>query len=352
MDKGGESAMKMRFCVTFLTGLLIIGFLSSVFTQPDNNGKIAFVSSRDKTVQIYTMNVDGSNQERVSNNDCVCFFPKWSPCGDKIAFTLDCGILDVYVMNSDGSNSRSLTRSLFHSTIPPDCEWSAWSPDGKKIAFVVGAYIYVIDGDGSTIQRSYTFASYPWSPAWSPDGKKIAFALGGPGLGSIYVMDADGSNVREIAPCGDNPCWSLDGTKIAFDSDEDGSKDIYVMDVDRSDVRRLTDNPSDEWYPTWSPDGDKIAFVSDRDGNEEIYVMNADGMNQVNITKNPADDSDPDWCCQSCQPAESTQLEEGPLSLFSLEGLLPWGLIILVASLMVILIIVVRQRAILKRNET
>jgi Tol biopolymer transport system component len=351
MDKRGENPMKMKFCVTFLTGLLIIGFLSSVFTQPDNNGKIAFVSSRDKTVQIYTMNVDGGNQERVSNNDCVCFFPKWSPHGDKITFTLDCGILDVYVMNADGSNSRSLTRSLFQSTIPPDCGWSTWSPDGKEIAFVMGTYIYVIDGDRSTIQRSYTFASFPWSPAWSPDGKKIAFALGEPGSKSISVMDADGSNVREIALCGDNPCWSPDGARIAYDSDEDGGNDIYVMDADGSDVKRLTDNPSDEWYPAWSPDGKRIAFVSDRDGNEEIYVMNADGTNQVNLTNNPTDDRDPDWCCKSFQPTESIESGKDAQTPPSPEKpSSQWTFVIFIISLVIIVATLMGRKILSKRK--
>lgn len=350
---GGEGPMKMRFCVTFLTGLLVIGFLSSVFTQPDNNGKIAFVSSRDNTVQIYTMNADGSDQERMSNNDCVCFLPKWSPDGDKITFTLDCGILNVYVMDADGSNCRNLTRSLFQSSIPPDCGWSAWSPDGKEIAFVVGNYIYVIDGDESNIQRSYTFTSLPWAPAWSPDGKEIVFALGGPGLTSIYVMDADGSNVREIAPCGGNPCWSPDGTKIAFDSDEDGNKDIYVMDADGSDVQRLTDSLSDEWGPTWSPDGKNIAFTSDRDGNEDIYVMNTDGTNQVNISNNPADDRDPDWCCQSCEPTESIQPEDTSTSQippYHGKPSLQWILAILTVSLVVLVAVFMGKKIIVRRK--
>ena len=350
MDTGGEGTMKMGFCMTFMAGLLLIGYLSPVFMQPKNNGKIAFVSSRDGTVQIYVMNGDGSCQKRISSSNCVCFFPEWSPDGEKIAFTLDCGILAVYIMDADGSNCRNLTTPLFDSAIPLDCGWPAWSPDGKKIAFVVGRYICVIDADGGTIHH-YMVASFTWAPSWSPDGKKIAFALGEPGLESIYIMDADGSTVRKTASCGDNPSWSFNGKKIAFDSDKDGNKDIYIMDADGSTVKRLTDDPSDDWDPCWSPDGSKIAFVSNRDGNSEIYVMNADGTNQVNLTNNPADDRDPDWCCQTLRQSERPSQPEGTQILPFLERpSLQWGLIFCI-SLMVIIIIFLGRRIILRKKE-
>jgi hypothetical protein len=78
--------------------------------------------------------------------------------------------------------------------------------------------------------------------------------------------------------------------------------------------------------------------------------MNADGTNQVNITNNPADDRDPDWCCQSCQSAGSTQLEKGPHTPLSLEGFPPWGLVILVSSLMMILIVFLCRTTMLRKK--
>ena len=67
------------------------------------------------------------------------------------------------------------------------------------------------------------------------------------------------------------------GAQIAFTSYRDGNGEIYVMDADGGNLRNLTRNPALDWGPAWSPDGGRIAFTSNRDGNFEIYVMDAKG---------------------------------------------------------------------------
>jgi hypothetical protein len=83
--------------------------------------------------------------------------------------------------------------------------------------------------------------------------------------------------------------------RIAFTSGRDGNTEIYVMDANGSDPRNLTDNPGDDEEPAWSSDGTKIAFTSSRDGNAEIYVMDTDGSNQKNLSDSPEGDDHPSW---------------------------------------------------------
>ena len=84
-----------------------------------------------------------------------------------------------------------------------------------------------------------------------------------------------------------HPSWSPDGKQIVFHSDRDGNQEIYLMNADGSNIRRLTNNPSIDRGPFWSPDGKKIGFHSDRTGDLDIYTMNVDGSNQTNLTNSP-----------------------------------------------------------------
>ena len=108
--------------------------------------------------------------------------------------------------------------------------------------------------------------------AQSPTGR-IAFNSYRDGNSEIYVINADGSGLQRLTSNDDKdtcPAWSPDGTMIAFVSDRDRNHEIYVMRADGSDQRRLTDTPGSEFHPDWSPDGAYIAFRAERDGNVDI----------------------------------------------------------------------------------
>ena len=129
--------------------------------------------------------------------------------------------------------------------------------------------------------------SYP-SP--SPGGERVLFQSNRTGRWEIYVMDADGSNMVQLADRpGDNvtPVWSPDGARIAFAASPGGNSDIYVMDAVGSEWKRLTDHPGDDSHPHWSPDGSRIVFNSPRTTPDleadwssqwhEIFGMSVDG---------------------------------------------------------------------------
>ena len=111
-------------------------------------GKIAFDSSRDGDGEIYIMNIDGSEQIRLTNNTANDWDPCFSPDGSKIAFESDRdGNFEIYIMNIDGSGQLNLTNNLADDGEP------SFSPDGSKIAFTSyrdgNDEIYIMNVDGS-----------------------------------------------------------------------------------------------------------------------------------------------------------------------------------------------------------
>ncbi|MBI1926421.1 PD40 domain-containing protein [Candidatus Poribacteria bacterium] len=131
-----------------------------------------------------------------------------------------------------------------------------------------------------------------------PGKAQITFTSYRDGNAEIYVMDADGKNLRNLTkhPAFDGgSTWSPDGRQIAFASNRDGNGSIYVMDADGKNPHRLTNPPVGDTSPAWSPDGRQIAFISWREGNAQIYVMDADGQNVRKLTNDPEGAQGPAW---------------------------------------------------------
>jgi Tol biopolymer transport system component len=260
-------------------------------TTPRVRGKrpIVFTVSRDGDHQIYAMNADGSRLINLTHHPAPNWTPAWSPDGTRIAFasgfTRD--DMQIYVMDTDGVVKGRLTNQYWNA-------YPAWSPDGKRIAYISmreeKMWLYVMNADGSNVRRLIDTPISARRPAWSPDGKRIAFTSGS----TIYEIDADGGNLATLIDnAADGPTWSPDGSKIAFASNLGGGRpEIYVVNKDGTDLTRLTDNSANDYSPSWSPDGKKIVFNEDG----QIYVMNADGSGQTRLTYHPTwNDEDPVW---------------------------------------------------------
>ena len=257
---------------------------------------IAFVTDRDGpdaignlgNQEIYTMNPDGTDQRRLTNEKAPDEGPTFSPDGKRIAFMSQrAGGFEIFVMNADGSDQKQLTHftEQGRGAIAP-----AWSPDGKRIAFstrIPPIAIYVINVDGTGATKVSDDGGGASNPAWSPDGGAIAFNSRRSGKAQIYVMHADGSNVRRLTSndaIDRLPAWSPDGKRIAFESDRDGEGKIFVMEADGSNQHRVSSQPGADSHPSWSPDGKQIVFHKTVLGHGQVYVMDADGSHTRRLT--------------------------------------------------------------------
>jgi Tol biopolymer transport system component len=132
--------------------------------------------------------------------------------------------------------------------------------------------------------------------ALSPDRTRVAFSSSRNGSFDIYVMDADGKNLRRLTSSPGNegePAWTPDGTRIVYTSTTGTTAQIAIMSADGGENRQLTIASGGNHSPSVSSDGRTIAFVSARDGNHAIYTMNLDGSNQRRLVKSSARQTNP-----------------------------------------------------------
>jgi Tol biopolymer transport system component len=289
-----------------------------------SDGKqLIFQSTRDgyPCDQIYTMNIDGSDVKKISNGGrttCSYFFPG----NDRILYS------STHAASADcppgADRSRGYVWSLYPSydiystSLPPgnlttlasgpgyDAE-ATISTDGSKIVFTSDRdgdlELYVMNSDGTNVHRVTNSPGYDGGAFFSPDGKQIVYRahpitdekelsefqdllkqhLVKPTKLEIFVMNEDGSNVRQITSNGAAnfcPYFHPDGKRIIFASnlhDPTGRNfDLYMIATDGTGLKRITDNPTFDGFPMFSPDGKKLVFASNRNakiqGETNIFI--------------------------------------------------------------------------------
>lgn len=239
-------------------------------------------------------------EARLSEPGLLGFNPAVSSDGSRVAFTSGeqgGGDLDLYVINSDGSdrhlvwNGENLTQSSVD-----------WSPDNTTL--VIDQYseqngidvplqIFIIPSDGSGQPLQLTDGKPNGKPKWGPDDRIVFLSLRDADdqeirdseAQEIYSMRSDGSDPVNLTrgPARDVLAeTSPDGSTIVFASDRSGTGDfdIWTMNTDGSNPRQLTDRAERETNPTWSSDGKHILYRSDRTP-AGLWYMNPDGSNQA-----------------------------------------------------------------------
>ena len=162
-------------------------------------------------------------------------------------------------MDVEANTHRQLTFDGIRDQLP------VWSPNGKWIAFVSdragGRTIYRMDINGENVKQLINKKDCR-KPAWSPDSQWIAFAA----EHTLFVMDAGGRRLRELtwATRSSDCSWSPDGKQIAFMSNApNGGTEVFSIDVNGKNRRQLTqsDGPTIIRDPVWSPSGKWIAYI-------------------------------------------------------------------------------------------
>jgi Tol biopolymer transport system component len=161
-------------------------------------------------------------------------------------------------------------------------------------------YVLPPDAGQTTTPTRLTFTSFSEAdPVWSPDSRRIAFASNRTGTWQIYLMDADGTDVK-LLPTGvgdaTEPAWSPEGGRIAFVSTRGGNTDIWVVNLDGTGLRRLTTDSKLDVAPTWSPAAtNQIAWSNGPGGQLDIWKMRPDGNQKTRLTNTEDVNTEAAW---------------------------------------------------------
>jgi TolB protein len=274
--------------------------LTQVAGEP--TGKIAYVCTLDKIHnQICLMNADGSDQHVLVDWPMVqSYYPSFAPDGQSVIFaSLYDREFALYETNLQGEVTPI-------QTVDQEVASPAISPDGKWIAFTIvsdtAANVIALTprggGEVTVIQPRDS-----WDPTWSPDGSQILYAGSDEGSIHLYIMNRDGTNVRQVTDRtglrGRND-WSVDGLLATYiGSAGSHTRNIFTFDPLGQNMQMITDG-GDNVAPSFSPDGRWIAFMSYRDHfwdqyGCEIYIMRTDGTDVRRLTDNDTCDWQPRW---------------------------------------------------------
>jgi len=204
---------------------------------------------------------------------------------------------EICSIRVDGEDYRRLTNNEYWDLVP------CWSDDDSQIAFLSFREtldIFMMDADGSNIREIYD-SGFHDSDLYYSNGK-LAFTRNS----QIWIMNEDGTSATQITdplragewgnavlPFGDyDPNLSPDGSRIVFerlvdDETTHGNYNFYVINVDGSEETALTDNGYTQGLPVWSHSGEQIVYLLGAIGNEpkyDIAIMNSDGSGNRNIT--------------------------------------------------------------------
>ncbi len=305
--------------------------------------KLVFAGKQQKNSprEIYTCDPDGTNLERITNDNVIHISPSWHPSGKKIVYTsYEKGTPNLYVYNLVSKTKTPVfeeEKNKTKASVPRLTtakgimnSGGKYSPHGKLLVYTQiqegtnlrqgSADIYLTSEPGEVGALSHLRPfikgdGIDVDPVFSPDGKWLVYVSGRYGNPHLFkaellwnndFTDVKVKSEQRLTFAGwwnAMPSWSPDSQKIVFAGfDKDINRfDIFMMNNDGNKLERLTLQSGDNKSPSFSPNGQLIVFHSSRigtasdRGRNQLYIMNQDGTEQRVISTGLYDAEDPKW---------------------------------------------------------
>lgn len=292
----------MNKCITFSILLLLVLSAKGQNAMKApllKNVKIAFVSYRTGSAEIYLMNSDGTNLEQLTNSKENNSFP-YQINNRTLGFTRTDSLRNITKHQIDIYTKKE--QPLVENPIRKCAKWQMPDPAKIHYAFIRSTnysdrelFLFnTITGleKQLTTKKDSAYAAYSINHSWSSDGKKLVFMSGKDWYNQyIRIYNVEKDTIYPITSRGymnSGLKWLKDDSTLIANLKISGKTmyEIYSVNIQTGNLKQITTGIN--LHPDVSPDGEWIVFESQRHQNDgEVYIMKKDGTNQVRLTHNP-----------------------------------------------------------------
>jgi len=283
--------------------------------------KLAFCSDRNGSRDIFVMRSADPKEKRLSHSrrrkttplvttDAPEYAPLWSPDGKQIAYLKGRG--DLYVMDSDGKNSKLLAEGPFVSSV-------AWGPKGAWLVFCKmcsgwQSDIFIVSSDGAEQHNITKNPAWDYNPSLSDDGKKVVFlsnrtsellSRGRHDVWHVFLAKKDEEKYRarrdgdledEATKKPKKRAQRKKAPKKKFwhflmkwkKPEKEKKKEKRGPKIDAEDIHlramKVSRTRGNTWALSASPDGKTYAFGSDALGKRNVYTVDEFGRHTKRLT--------------------------------------------------------------------
>ncbi len=301
--------------------LLIIGFM---ILSPQNDkpfdtgipkqlsrppsGLMAFSSDKNGQYDLYLANALNDEIINLTNSSEQEYAPVWSHAGRYLTY--------VAQIENDYAIGKIDSDTIQHSILTPitpgkNFGTPAPSPDGQLIVFNSGPEgnydLFLMNADGTNIRPLVTDPGTDFCPAWLRDGSGLIYIHQDAHEWTIRHLELHSmeesiilTSVNEMRFIALSP----DDKAIAFSMKKGRDEHIFTVPVKGGEPQQITSSPGINWFPSWSPDGNQLAYMSTRDQSDirnpvktYLYIvrLKGEGDRFVRLFSTNTNDRHPAW---------------------------------------------------------
>jgi TolB protein len=260
------------------------------------DSQLVLVSNRaGRLKDVYLWTFDRDEPTRLTDERSIVVAPRWRPGGKRVLFV---SYREHFPRLFEFDLASRRTSRLLPTRAP--ALGGAWSPNGESLLVTHeeggNADIDLVDPSSGRVLRQLTdHWGVDVSPSWAPDGQRFAFCSSRSGSPQIYVMNADGSGLERVSFTGSyntSPAWAPKGDRLAWVTRSAGFQ--VVVGTIGGSAQTITSGGRNE-DPTWSPDGRYLIFSASRGGRQHLVLADREGKTQKELTHGAGDDTSPAW---------------------------------------------------------